>query len=56
MRSGLTFLIAATRCEITELRQLVLTGALVDATGRMVHALQRERGLSNLWLGSGGEG
>lgn len=56
MRSGLSFLVAATRCEITELRQLTLTSALVDATGRMVHELQRERGLSNLWLGAGGEG
>lgn len=55
MKSGLCFLIAAKRCDIAELQQLALTSALVNACGRLVHALQRERGLSNLYLGSQGQ-
>lgn len=54
MKSGLSFLIAAKRCEIAELQALALTSALVNVTGRLVHGLQRERGLSNLYLGSQG--
>lgn len=54
MKSGLKFLVAAKRCEIGELQQLALTSALVNVTGRLVHGLQRERGLSNLHIGSQG--
>lgn len=54
MKSGLNFLVAAKRCEITELQQLALTSALVNVSARLVHGLQRERGLSNLYLGSQG--
>ncbi len=54
MKSGLNFLVAAKRCEIAELQQLALTSALVNVSARLVHALQRERGLSNLYLGSQG--
>lgn len=54
--SGLNFLIAAKRCEIDALRQLALTSALVNVTGRLIHGLQRERGLSNLFLASQGQG
>lgn len=54
MTSGLSFLIAAKRCEIAELERLALTSVLVKATGRLVHGLQRERGLSNLYLASQG--
>ena len=54
MPSGLRFLIAAKRCEIAELQQLALTSELVNALGGLVHGLQRERGLSNLCLGSRG--
>ena len=54
MTSGLSFLIAAKRCEIAELERLALTSVLVKATGRLVHGLQRERGLSNLFLASQG--
>ena len=54
LKSGLNFLIAAKRCEIDALRQLALTSALVNVTGRLVHGLQRERGLSNLFLASQG--
>lgn len=54
MKSGLNFLVAAKRCEIAELQQLAFTSALVNVSGRLVHGLQRERGLSNLYLGSQG--
>ncbi|WP_219217905.1 nitrate- and nitrite sensing domain-containing protein [Variovorax boronicumulans] len=54
MTSGLNFLIAALRCEIDALDQLGRTSALVTTIARLVHALQRERGLSNVLLGSGG--
>jgi hypothetical protein len=54
MKSALCFLIAAKRCEIAGMRQLALTSDLVNAIGQLVHALQRERGLSNLYLGSQG--
>lgn len=54
MKSGLNFLVIARRCEIDELDQLARTSALVRAIGRLVHALQRERGLSNVWLASRG--
>jgi len=50
MNTGLCFLMAAKRCEIAELAQLARTSELVNTTGRLVHALQRERGLSNLYL------
>jgi hypothetical protein len=54
MKSGLSFLVAARQCEIRELEQLMVTGTLVQATGRLVHALQKERGLTNVFLGSQG--
>ncbi|MDE2606534.1 MAG: nitrate- and nitrite sensing domain-containing protein [Burkholderiales bacterium] len=55
MKSGSTFLLAARQCEIAELEELARTGELVGAIGRFVHALQRERGLSNVFLGSQGQ-
>ncbi len=55
MKSALSFLMAAKRCEIAGLRQLALTSELVNAVARLVHALQRERGLSNLYLASQGQ-
>ena len=54
MTTSLGFLIAARRCEIDELDQLARTSELVGTIGRRVHALQRERGLSNRFLASGG--
>ena len=54
MKSGLSFLVAARQCEIAELEQLALTSELVGAIGRLIHALQKERGLSNVFLGSHG--
>ena len=53
-KSGLSFLVAARQCEIAELEQLALTGELASAIGRLIHALQKERGLSNVFLGSNG--
>lgn len=55
MNSGLSFLIAARQCEISELEHLALTSELVSVIGRLVHALQKERGISNLFLASRGE-
>lgn len=54
MKSGLSFLIAARRCEIDELDRLARTSELVGVIGRLVHALQRERGMSNMFLTSRG--
>ncbi len=54
MKSGLSFLVAARRCEIEELEQLARTSDLVGLIGQLVHALQRERGLSNGFVGSSG--
>ncbi|MBJ2155402.1 nitrate- and nitrite sensing domain-containing protein [Variovorax sp. IB41] len=55
MKSGLHFLIAARQCEIDELDQLARTSELVGLIGRLVHALQRERGMSNVFLASRGQ-
>jgi hypothetical protein len=54
MRSGLSYLLAARQCEIGELERLARTGELVSVIGRFTHALQRERGTSNIFLASGG--
>lgn len=54
MSSALTFLAMTRRCEIAELEQLAMTCELVGITGRLVHGLQLERGLSSLYLGSNG--
>lgn len=55
MRSGLSYLLAARQCEIAELEQLARTCALVGVIGRFIHALQRERGISNIFLASQGQ-
>lgn len=55
MKTSLDFLIAARRSEAAELLALSDTASLVDATARLVHGLQRERGLGNLYLGSAGQ-
>jgi hypothetical protein len=54
MKSGSSFLLAARQCEIAELEQLARTGELVGGIGRFIHALQRERGMSNIFLSSNG--
>ncbi len=55
MKTSLDFLLAAKRCEIDGLQRLAFTAHLVDVTARLVHGLQRERGLTNLYLGSQGK-
>jgi hypothetical protein len=54
MTAALKFLLAARRCEIRGLERLALTGELVGTIAQLVHALQRERGLSSLFLASAG--
>ena len=54
MKTGITFLLAARQCEIAELEQLAQTCELVGVVARFIHALQRERGLSNIFLSSHG--
>jgi hypothetical protein len=54
MKSGLSFLLAARQCEIRELERLAGTCDLVNLLGRFAHALQRERGLSNIYVASQG--
>lgn len=55
MKSGLSFLVAARQCEIGELEQLSRTSELVGVISRFAHVLQRERGISNMFLGSQGK-
>lgn len=50
MPASLRFLIAAKRCEVAELEQLAQTSPLIRASAALVHELQRERGLSNVYL------
>jgi hypothetical protein len=50
MKTALCFLQAARRSEMAELERLARTASLVDATGDLVHGLQRERGLANRLL------
>jgi hypothetical protein len=54
MKSGTSFLLAARQCEIAELEELARTSELVSVTGRFIHALQRERGICNIFLSSHG--
>ena len=52
MTSGSDFLLAARLCEIADLEQLGRTADLVAVIARFIHALQRERGISSVYLGS----
>jgi hypothetical protein len=54
MKSATSFLLAARQCEIAELEELARTGELAGVIGRFVHALQRERGICNIFLSSHG--
>jgi len=54
MDTALHFLTAARQCEINELQQLLRTSSLVHAVCKLIHALQKERGLSSIWLASQG--
>ena len=54
MPAALKFLLAARRCEIHGLEQLALTCELVSGIGQLIHMLQRERGVSNVFAASRG--
>jgi len=54
MKTALDFLIAAKRCEILGLEQLAVTSELVNGISQLVHALQKERGVTNVYLASRG--
>ncbi|MCM8564120.1 nitrate regulatory protein [Thauera linaloolentis] len=54
MKTALAFLLAARRCEMDDLGRLALSCELVQAASGLVHQLQRERGVSNVFLGSEG--
>ncbi len=47
------FLIASRQCEIRNLEHFLQMGRLVQSVGNLVHGLQRERGATSLFLGSG---
>lgn len=53
-QSAKSFLLAAKHCEIQGLEYLGQTCELVTRISRLVHALQKERGLSNVFLASQG--
>ncbi|QJQ97168.1 nitrate- and nitrite sensing domain-containing protein [Vreelandella populi] len=48
-------LLAAKRCEIDNLEHLATTCEIVGDISRFIHALQKERGASNIYLASCGE-
>lgn len=51
MTSAFDFMLAARQGELQALQNLALTSELVSAVSRLIHALQVERGFSNLYLG-----
>lgn len=51
---GQRFLNAARRCRTRDLTQVHVLCALVRETGELIHALQKERGASSIFLGSQG--
>ncbi|MFJ4143801.1 nitrate- and nitrite sensing domain-containing protein [Pseudomonas sp. NPDC089734] len=53
MPPALRFMLAARRSELEGLEGLASTCQMVTQVGQLVHALQRERGYSNMYLGSG---
>ncbi len=52
---ALRFLLAARRCELEALQNLVSTCGLVTMVGQLVHDLQKERGYSNIYLSCPGK-
>lgn len=48
------FFLASKRSEIASLKQLMASCTLVTHVSNLIHELQRERGLSNVYLSSGG--
>lgn len=55
MPPALRFMLAARRCELQQLEGLALTCELVERASELVHDLQRERGFSNVLLGTGND-
>ncbi|MFP3976612.1 nitrate- and nitrite sensing domain-containing protein [Marinobacter sp. KMM 10035] len=53
--SAEAYLIASRRCELMNLQYFLQMGRLVQSISNLVHGLQRERGASSIFLGSGGE-
>lgn len=54
MKTPLHYLIAARQSEMAALEQISSASSLVASMSELVHALQKERGLSNMYLFSGG--
>ena len=54
MSDVLNYLVAARRCEANELENLSRTCDLVLAVNALVHCLQQERGITNIFLASSG--
>ncbi|MDP9084028.1 MAG: nitrate- and nitrite sensing domain-containing protein [Pseudomonadota bacterium] len=48
------FLRSATLCRTRDLEQIVILGELVKDISELIHALQKERGASSIYLGSNG--
>lgn len=55
MSDVLNYLVAARRCEADELENLSRTCDLVLAVNALVHCLQQERGITNIFLASAGQ-
>ncbi|MGK8398604.1 nitrate- and nitrite sensing domain-containing protein [Burkholderia cenocepacia] len=53
--TALQFALLAKQQEIASLRQLAEQIELVDLLGRLIHALQRERGATSIYLASSGK-
>lgn len=49
------FLRSAKLCRTRDLEQLLILGQLVKSVSELIHALQRERGASSIYLGSNGD-
>lgn len=54
MNRALEYLHASRASEIASLQRLLRTGQQITAVSELIHALQRERGASNIWLCSDG--
>ncbi|ERK17955.1 MAG: nitrate- and nitrite sensing domain-containing protein [Pantoea sp.] len=54
MTQAVDYLHASRASEIASLQRLLRTGELITAISELIHRLQRERGVSNIWLCSTG--
>ncbi|QSP95716.1 nitrate- and nitrite sensing domain-containing protein [Marinobacter salinisoli] len=53
--SAADYLIASRQCELMNLQYFLQMGKVVQSISNLVHGLQRERGATNVFLGSAGE-